>query len=137
MHTVKVVKDRTDFRCFIDLLYGSGRNVDTDGDCNAVHDRLWTWLYIADRESNDPHVEIVVSERDPEDFSIISDSPELEELTALYLFLTSGESIRSSGRLLEKASVEQLQRKYAKQLQRADESIWHQSSDELPYPNLS
>jgi hypothetical protein len=136
MHTVKVVKDRPDFRCFIDLLYGSGRNVDTDGDCNVVHDRLWTWLYISDRESNDPRVEIVASESDPEDFSVISDSPELEELVALYLFLTSGESIRSSGRLLGISDVEHLQGKYAKQVQRADKSIWHQSSDERPYPNL-
>lgn len=31
MHTVKVVRDRTDFRAFIDLLYGPNRNVDTDG----------------------------------------------------------------------------------------------------------
>lgn len=84
MHTVNIVRNRPDFRCFIDLLYGRDRNVDTDGNSYPVNSRLWTRLYIRDRESNAPCVEISATKTDPAIFSITSDSPELEELAAVY-----------------------------------------------------
>lgn len=54
MYTVTIVRDRPDFRCFLDLLYGTGRDVDTDGDSFPVSSRSWTYFYVKDRESEDP-----------------------------------------------------------------------------------
>ncbi|MBN3839402.1 hypothetical protein [Burkholderia sp. Ac-20349] len=135
MHTVKIARNRPDFRCFIDLLYGPPRNVDTDGDAYPVHSRLWTRLYLRDRKSDAPSVKIDPTDTDPAIFTVTSDAPELEELTALYLYLTSGDSISASENLLAAPDIDRLREKHAEALQRADQSVWHQSSDEDPYPN--
>lgn len=58
MYRVSINGNRPDFRVFIDLLYGVNRNVDTDGDSVAVNSRVWSYLYIADRESDDPPLDI-------------------------------------------------------------------------------
>lgn len=58
MFTLTVRKPRPDFRVFIDLLFGPGRNVDTDGDADPVWSRDWRELSITDRESDAPTVEI-------------------------------------------------------------------------------
>lgn len=136
MHTVKVDRDRPDFRAFIDLLYRPNRNVDTDGDSNPVSSRKWSFLYVADRESDDPSVDIHASEADTAEFVVESGSSALEELAALYLFLTCGESIRSSEQAIGQAVVDALRDKYRTELCRANDSIWHQSSAASPYPNL-
>lgn len=44
MFTVTVRKPRPDFRVFIDLLFGPGWNVDTDGDADPVWSRDWREL---------------------------------------------------------------------------------------------
>jgi len=91
---------------------------------------------VADRESDDSSVEIHASEADPDKFIVESTLPALEELAALYLFLTCGESIRSSERAIEQSAVDALRNKYHMELSRANDSIWHQSSAASPYPNL-
>ncbi|MDR3447602.1 hypothetical protein [Dyella sp.] len=136
MHTVKVVRDRPDFRVFIDLLYGADRNVDTDGDSNPISSRVWTFLYVKDRESDDPCVEIYVSDDDPAVFVVESGSSRLEELAALYLFLTCGESIRTPEKAIDHAAIDALSEQYRAELVRANDSISHQPSPESPYPNL-
>lgn len=136
MHTVRVDRDRPDFRAFIDLLYGANRNVDTDGNSNPVSSRTWSFLYVKDRESDDPSVEIYASEVDPAVFVVESGSSTLEELAALYLFLTCGESINSSGESIDVAAVEVLRDKYRTELGRANGAIWHRSSAQSPYPKL-
>jgi hypothetical protein len=136
VHTVKVVRDRPDFRVFVDLLYGPNRNVDTDGDSNPVSSRTWSFLYVADRESDDPSVEIHASDDDADVFVVESDSSRLEELAALYLYLTSGKSICFSGAAIDQAAIDALTDKYRAELGRANGSIWHHSSAESPYPNL-
>lgn len=137
MHRVKINKHRPDFRVFIDLLYGNDRSVDTEGDSVPVNSRTWTYLYISDRESGDPSIELGASEHAPEVFEVVSESSQLEELTALYLYLSCGSSIASGERVLTETEVGRLRNVYASQLQRADKSIWHRSSNETPYPNLS
>lgn len=130
MYTVTVVGDRPDFRCFLDLLYGPGRDVDTDGDSFPVSSRSWTYLYVKDRESEDPCVEIQVNEADGAIFNVQSESSRLEELAALYLFLTCGGSISFTGQELDEASVRSLCEKYSVELGRAGSSIWQLSTDE-------
>ena len=49
---LKANRDRPDFRVLIDLLFDTGRNVDTSGNCKFPSDRLWTDVYIRDRESD-------------------------------------------------------------------------------------
>jgi hypothetical protein len=136
VHTVRIDRERPDFRVFIDLLYGPNRNVDTDGDSNPVSSRTWSFLYVADRESDDPSVEIHASEANSAEFVVESGSSVLEELAALYLFLTCGESISSQDQAIDLAEIAALRDKYRVELGRAGASIWHQSSAERPYPNL-
>jgi hypothetical protein len=120
---------------FVDLLYGVGRNVDTDGDSNPVNSRTWTYLHIADRESDDPPVQILARQTDQNIFEVKSVSQELETLAALYLFLYCGTSIASGNRELDEKEIENLKIRYVVQLQRAENAVWHQSSAERPYPN--
>lgn len=136
MHSVSVDRDRPDFRVFIDLLYGFGRRTDKDGDANPVNSRTWNWLYLSDRESEDPAVRIYADDADPAAFSVKSASPRLEALSALYLFLYCGVSMAVDGVPADADAVAALKEKYRVELARADGAIWHQSSDERPYPNL-
>lgn len=135
MYTVVVVADRPDFRCFLDLLFGPGRNVDTEGDSYPVNSRSWTLLHMKDRESDAPSVEIYASEVDESRFKVQSESSRLEELAALYLYLTCGETISNSDQALDKAVIESLCKRYDAELGRARDSIWHRSTDDLPYPH--
>ncbi|ROO33253.1 hypothetical protein SAMN03159507_01281 [Pseudomonas sp. NFACC32-1] len=134
MYTVTVVSERPDFRCFLDMLYGPGRNVDTEGNSYPVNNRSWTCLYVKDRESDDPCIEIQASEVDGSRFTVQSDSSRLEALCALYLYLTCGGAISSSDQALDKSAIEMLCNRYSVELSRAHGSIWHQSTDEAPYP---
>ena len=134
MHTIAVSRDRPDFRVFIDLLYGADRNVDTDGNSYPVNSRIWTHLYIADRESNDPSVEIFAIQEQPLLFSVESSSQRLEELAALYLYMTCGTSIAKSSHSLSSDIISRLQDKYCTELQRAKNAVWHRSSNDSPYP---
>ncbi|WNO10070.1 hypothetical protein [Teredinibacter sp. KSP-S5-2] len=95
MFTVIVKKPRPDFRVFIDLLFGEGRSVDSEGDANSVHSRDWRDLYLKDRESDDPKVELYSEAVSPLYFEVESESQRLEELAALYLYLYCGDSIQS------------------------------------------
>ena len=137
MHRVAIIKDRPDYRVFADLLFGENRNVDSEGNSNPVNSRSWSGLYLKDRESKEPHVEILGLDENPEVFEVISESSELEELTALYLFLFSGSNIEVDAKKLVQSQIKLLKDKYALQLQRAGNSIWHLSSNENPYPNLA
>ena len=137
MHRVTIHQNRPDFRVLIDLMYGAGRNVDTDGDSIPVNSRIWTELYIADRESHTPHIQINASRSDPNIFEVKSESQELETLGALYLFLYCGISISDGSHELDQSEIQYLKERYAVQLQRAENSIWHLSSDQRPYPNIT
>lgn len=136
MHSVNVNRNRPDFRVFVDLLYGFGRNTDKDGDANPVNSRVWTYLHLADRENKDPAVKIHADDADPSMFSVKSASPRLEELSALYLFLYCGDSMAVDGVPLGADAISTLKEKYRVELLRADGAIWHRSSDDRPYPNL-
>jgi hypothetical protein len=135
MHTVEIDRDRPDFRVLVDLLYGHGRNVDTEGNSYPVNSRTWTELYIKNRESNDPAVDIALREGAPATFEITSGSSRLEELAALYLCIFCGQSLSHEGVYLPPERISQLRTTYAMELARAEASVWHQSSDAYPYPN--
>lgn len=135
MHQIHVSRPRPDFRVFIDLLYGAGHDVDTDGDANAVNSRSWTELYIKDRHSDDPAVRIDADAGNPAQFRVQSASARLEQLAALYLFLYCGDSLAADGAELDETAIATLKLRYAAELQRAEAAVWHQSSDERPYPN--
>ncbi|WP_284428341.1 hypothetical protein [Acidovorax sp. SUPP950] len=137
MHIVKIDRERPDFRVFIDLLFGPGWEVDTEGNAHPVNSRTWTSLYMADRTRKEPSVTIEASEDDPELFEVESASTRLEELAALYLFLCSGSAIVAPDGALSDARRVSLQASYSAELQRAAQALWHQSSDSNPYPNLT
>jgi len=137
MHTVRVIGHRPDFRVFIDLVYGHGRNVDTDGDSFPVHSREWTELYVKDRESDDPSFEICADDSDLGTFVVTSDAGAIEELVALYLFDYCGATITRERALIDQEGLEALRLKYSVQLKRAGQSPWHRSSDPQPYPTVA
>ncbi len=136
MYQVIVDRERPDFRVFLDLLYGSERNMDTEGDSYIAYSRVWTELYMKDRESDDPCVDIFQSDKEQNIFVVTSKSHKLESLTALYLYLYCGVSMQFNGRQLEQQDIEELKRQYDAELLRAENSVWHQSSQNNPFPNL-
>jgi len=136
MYKITVTKNRPDFRVFIELLYSQEHNVDTDGDAIRVNSRSWTYLYIKDRMSDDPSDVIEAQDNDPSTFRVESESKKLAELTAIYLFDYCGSSIEYDGEKLDGAVIDELRRKYAKEISQAQSSIWHRSTDKTPYPNL-
>lgn len=136
MYHVTVSRERPDYRVFIDLLFGKNRNVDTDGDSCPVNSRTWTYLYIKDRESEAPSVEIAELPHDPGIFSIVSDNERLAELASIYLFTYSGLSISTSTATLSTEDIHVLSDKYSMELGNAKSAVWHLSSDVCPYPNL-
>ncbi|XXF07212.1 hypothetical protein J3Q00_14290 [Pseudomonas sp. D2-3] len=135
MFFVRIVRDRPDFRVFIDLLYGIGRHVDTDGNAESVTSRNWTELYLCDRESDDPFVEIYEAQGQPGILVVESSNDRLMQLTALYLYLESGSSISVRSQTLSSANIEALADQYRFELDRAKASVWHFSSPQSPYPN--
>jgi len=137
MYIVTVTKPRPDFRVFIDLLFGFGRNVDSDGGAHEVCSREWRDLYIRDRESDEPKVELYSEDVTPLKFEIKSESKRLEELSALYLYVYCGSQIEKDGLSLDEAALDTLLTKYANELKRAEDSIWHQSNEDNPFPNLT
>jgi hypothetical protein len=137
MHFVTIVRDRPDFRVFIDLLFGAGWNVDTDGNSRPVNSRTWTALYIADRTRKNPPVTIEASDEDPKVFQVESKSTRLEELAALYLYLQSGASIDGPEGPLDDAKLASLGTEYATEIGRAASACWHRSSDSNPYPSAN
>src|SRR6185437_10826617 len=135
MHTVHVISPRPDFRVIIGLLYGDMHNVDTEGNSVPVYSRRWTSLYLTDRESDDPCV--AIEARDDEAFfDIRSEDQRLEELAVLYLFQFCGDRIETDGRVIEASEIAALSARYSVELARAQQSIWHRSSESVPYPNL-
>lgn len=108
--------------------------MDTEGDSFPVSSRAWTYLYVKDRESEDPCMEIQVNEADGAIFNVQSESLKLEELAALYLFLTCGGSISSAAQVLDEAAIRSLCEKYSVELGRARSSIWQLSTDEPRSP---
>ena len=136
MIKVKVIKERPDFRVFIDLLYGFGHHVNTEGDSYSVISRTWCDLYIKDRQSNDPFVSMYAEPAKELVFYIESASKRLMELSAIYLFLYCGETIEDEQGKFTEDQIYDLMDTYDKEIQRAENSIWHQSSGKNPYPNL-
>lgn len=137
MYSVTIEKDRPDYRVFIDLLFGPGRNVDTDGDSYIVNSRTWTYLYISDRESDSPHLEICSNKNNSNIFEVQSESNQLETVAALYLFLYCGSEIKNGIHSLRDIDVNKLKGQYVSNIERAENAIWHSSSNENPYPNLA
>ena len=141
MFTVRVNKPRPDFRVFIDLLYGHDHNVDIDGDSFRPESREWRQLYIKDRESDEPSVEILAlskcSQNDQLEFEIISESERLEELSAIYLYKYCGQFISKSHTPLNDEEINFLINQYSININVANSSLWHQSSESNPYPNIT
>lgn len=137
MIKVQVNKPRPDFRVFGDLLFGIDNDVDTEGDAYPVYSRDWRDLFLKDRKSDNPKVEIYSEESSPLLFKIESKSTKLRELAALYLYMYCGDSISIDGVELSDQIIKDLLKKYPKELKRANESVWHGSSEENPYPNIA
>ncbi|MGJ8641114.1 MAG: hypothetical protein ACSHYA_17115 [Opitutaceae bacterium] len=126
MKFVKISDSRPDFRAFISLLYCDDQSVDTDGDADPVSSGNWTYLYLADRESEDPGVDIDLCTHS-DFFSVKSESTKNEEMAALYLYEYCGSELRDEHRPYSEKEISELIKKYSVELQRARDSTWNQS----------
>ncbi|MCP8465612.1 hypothetical protein NK553_16810 [Pseudomonas sp. ZM23] len=137
MFHVRVNGERPDFRVFIDLLFGAGCNVDSDGDARSPSARDWAWLYLREREERSAAVEIQACADDPGLFGIHSENPELATLAALYLLHRCGSILTHHGAPLDGATLESMHQRFGAQLARADASHWHRSTTRTPYPTAT
>lgn len=135
MHSVKINRNRPDFRVFIELLYGPNWNVDSDGNSIPVWSRTWTRLYLADRKGGSHPVVISPSDDEPAVLCVESQSQDLEELAAVYLHHYSGSEIVKDSVLLSADQVATLKARFTSEIARADSARWHKSSAENPYPS--
>lgn len=147
MYEVYIKTERPDFRVFIGLIYSDKHDVDTEGNANPVNSRDWTELYIKDRQSNDPPIEIwenlvydekkdvyVPVHKNQLVLVVKSALSNFEEIVAIYLFLFSGDEIYFNGKKLQPSEIEYLKEKHQVALQKANSSKWHCSSNFNPYP---
>lgn len=131
---VTVHKPRPDFRVLIDLLFGEGWNVDTEGDADPVWSRDWRELSIKDRESDTPKLEVYAAADDPTRFEVRSDAALLAELAAIYLYSYCGEALELDGVTFGPDECARLIESYEFQLNRAARAVWHLSSGDNPFP---
>mgnify|MGYP007073207982 CR=1 FL=1 len=129
---------RPDFRVIIDLLFEPGREIDTSGNCRYPKDIEWTDLYVKDRESDRPPVNIWIPEQywDDDDnclqfvFYIESADVIAEEAVAIYLFDYCGESILENQRALNADERRTLRERYADLISRANRSVHYAPSEQ-------
>lgn len=134
MYNVTIDRPRPDFRVFMDLLYGAWA-VDSDGDAEPVWSRQWTELHMRERKTGAAWVRIEVAQLSPLTLQVQSEDAYLETLSALYLYHYCGIIIKREGKDLTPVDIEALSSPYGIELLRANSSVWHQSSEDTPFPN--
>jgi hypothetical protein len=132
--------NRPDFRIFSVFLWGGGHSVDSDGDSYNPASRSWTWLHMSSRVISGEYFEINQISEQPLIFEVRSPNESIANRVALFLAREStGHIIGIDGSLQPYESlIDKLGHSFdlPKAFERADQSIWRQSTLEKPYPNL-
>jgi hypothetical protein len=128
-----------DYRLFIDFIWGSGHNVDSEGDSYNPASRNWTELYMSSRVKKGESFTIEQN-KDNSLIYLISSYNEYVAKRAAYLLAKETS---------QKICVDEVEYKLdfledklgqdfnlLDALKRADASIWRKSSLENPYSNL-
>jgi len=138
---VKINSERPDFRLFATYLFGDDlHSYDSDGDSYPVNSRVWTELYMTSRQNAELGFAIEKENNEPLIFVVSSDREDITNAVSYFLAReTTGEILDDNNRsypfdiLKNKVGNFNLDER----LKLADESIWRQSSDKNPYPNLA
>ena len=131
---------RPDFRTVISFLWSDFHNVDSEGDSHNPASREWTSLYLQNRENGEEVVEVGRNGDEPLVLCIVSPLRSMA-LGVAYLLVHW-----SSGEILDAESGETLDQKHVMdelevsfdlltRIERAERSIWNQSTLTNPYPN--
>lgn len=137
--SIRIKRDRPDFRTVIAFLWSDFHNVDTDGDSHNPASRTWTYLYVQNRENESETLEIVHDGSSPDLFTVESDDVRLAARTAWFL------AKWCDGKIVDSTEITALdaQRLAGEEFDldagmiRARNSIWNKSTLERPYPNLT
>lgn len=138
---VRIDGPMPDYRTVISFLWSDLHNVDSDGDSHNPASREWTELYLRDRENEEDVVEIVPVESESGILRIVSPYRAMSLGVAYFLVhWASGKILdaETKAHLNEKAVIDELEVSFdlLKRIERAEQSIWNQSTLEEPYPNL-
>ena len=134
-YKVKIIKNRPDFRVFLDLLDYLDKNSNGTGDSIPIYTRTWTEFYMEDREEPHYFIDIFPTDEDDSYFEIKSNNSDFAEMCSVYLYEYCGKSIETEGKKLSIQTISDLQDKFSVELTRARESVFHQSSENNPHPN--
>jgi hypothetical protein len=138
---VKINSNRPDFRLFATYLFGDDlHHYDSDGNSYPVNSRVWTELYMSSRKNPKLSFEITKENEQPLIFEVSSGWEVITNVISYFLAReTSGEILDNNNQSI---SLDILKNKMGdfnldERLLLADKSIWRQSSDQNPYPNLT
>lgn len=138
--SITINSGRPDFRVIIAFLWGDFHNVDSDGDSYNPASTTWTELYMSDRESENCSFELSAISQDPLIFEISSENECLANKVAFFLAReTQGNVINNDNLRAYETLASRLGDNFnlSKALDRADRSVWRNSSLWNPYPNLN
>lgn len=136
---VSVNSDRPDFRVFGTFLFGDEmHNYDSEGDSIPVYSRVWTELYMNSCENE---LCFSIDKLTDEPFVFEVSSKQESTMYAVAYFLareTYGEIRDEDGNILLFSEVVEKMGDFNLKfrLELADHSIWRQTSEENPYPEL-
>jgi len=138
---LKVNSDRPDFRVIGDFIWGEHHSIDSDGDSYNPATRKWTELYIGSREIENEYIEIIPLTTEPLILQIQSPNPETAIQVTLFLSEETKGIIFMDEELATSMPFDDLAQrtdftKYQLRRERANSSIWRQSTLDNPYPNL-
>ena len=139
-YRVRVNRDRPDFRTVIAFLYGDFHEVDTEGNSSNPASREWTALYIKDRKSDDPSVDIGAVSTDPLLLEVSSKDEMMALRVAMFLYDRCGTAVFSVEKEvdIEKAwAAIDSDWNLKAAMARAKHSIWNRSTLDNPYPHHS
>ncbi len=130
---VQINSERPDFRLFWIFLWGENHNIDSDGDSWNPASREWSELYMSSREIDNETFDIGKINDDPLVFEVLSNNRDiLNRITYFLKRETKGITKDTDETLIQNMgkgfNLEEA-------LERADKSIWRESSLDNPYPN--
>ncbi|MBP2546865.1 hypothetical protein [Acinetobacter guillouiae] len=139
--SVKVSTNRPDFRVFASFLFASNtHNYDSDGDSYPLTSRHWTELYISSREIDNYTFSISPLQNDPLILQIQTSQKSICYAIAYFLAIeTQGSVFNNQGIPLSSQHIENKLKNFplTEHLAFANESVWRNSSEDNPYPNLN
>jgi hypothetical protein len=132
---------RPDFRTVISFLWSDLHNVDSDGDSYNPASREWTELYLRNREKEEEVVEVLPEEEEPLVLRVVSPFRTIALGVSYFLVhWSSGDilDVDSKKPINQKLVMDELEATFhlTSRIERAERSIWNQSTLEQPYPNL-